>query len=162
MKLNTAKLAETARNGIFRAQADQIKWDDNVDAAEAEWEEQWRTVGVEQWRAFRDTLTKALKSGAPITKDQMPVIPDRYSDDRGPFYRPFNRGRRKNNGYPDGQFTADHPYGPRPVLQIAAFEQLIEFLETVEDETVTTSQLERVGFRSLNKLFEAAANGHWS
>lgn len=91
--------------------------------------------------------------------EMVPVKADRYGNDHvGPVYRPFNRGKVNYN---HRQWVADHEFGQRPVLKITAFESLIDFLGTVDDETVTTAQLERVGFRSLNKLFEAAANGYW-
>ncbi|QTJ65006.1 hypothetical protein HYG77_04920 [Rhodococcus sp. ZPP] len=160
MKLRVADLITTAEQGIERAKLQQIEWDTNVDAAEQEWERRWKEEIVPNWRPFRDHLTLALKKGLPITKDQLPVTFDRYNDEKATgFYRPFNRGRRRH-GY-GNEWQADHEFGQRPVLKITAFETLIDFLGTVDDETVTTAQLERVGFRSLNKLFEAAANGYW-
>lgn len=161
MQLSVTILRETCKNGIELAKSAQIEWDQNVDAAEAAWENEWKTVGVERWRALRDKITKCLKTGGPIVEADMPFKIDRYSDDNlgKVVYRPFNRGRIKS-GYND-QWTADHEFGRRPVLKIRGFEALIEFLGAVTDKTISTTQLERAGFRNMSKLFEAAANGVW-
>lgn len=156
MQLNKAKLIETARNGIERAGDLQTEWDQNVNDAEMAHEENWVKHQLPLWRDFRDHLTKALRTGGKVTADMLPVTRE-YSEFKGPLYRPFNRGRVGRHE----QWSADHSFGPRPVLKIAAFESLIAFLETVEDASISTSQLERAGFRNLDKLFVAAANGVW-
>lgn len=159
MKLNKEKLAIAAREGIRRAQASQIEWDKNVDAAEKAWEQRWKDEQIPKWRTFRDELTKILKSGGPVTQDMLPITLDRYDEgkSRG-FYRPFNRGKILHS---HRQWAADHEFGQRPVLKVAAFETLIDFLDAVDEDFVTTTQLERAGFRNMSKLFEAAANGYW-
>ncbi|UAK38381.1 hypothetical protein K8O93_00850 [Gordonia bronchialis] len=159
MQLNKAKLIEAIDDGIERAKAQQIDWDARVDAAEAEWERLWREVKLPRWKDFRDHLTKALKSGGKVDARLIPTEKRGY-DQVPADYRPFNRGRWNRN-FRD-RWESDHEFGPRPVLKIAPFETLKDFLETVDDDTISTNQLERAGFRSLNKLFEAAANGYWS
>lgn len=161
MQLSVSVLRETCTHGIELAQSAQKDWDKNVDAAEAAWEEQWRKIGIERWRPLRDKISKCLRTGGHITTADMPFSIDRYSDDPigKAVYRPFNRGRIKDNY--NNSFVADHDFGPRPVLKIRGFEALIDFLGAVTDKTISTSQLERAGFRNMHKLFEAAANGAW-
>lgn len=161
MNLNVKILIETCGQGIEIAKRQQAEWDKNVAKAEAAWELDWRENKVEHWRLLRDKITKALRTGAPITEGDLGFKIDHNADDRlrERLYRPFNRGRIKD-GWGD-QWTADHPYGRRPVLKIAGFEALITFLGAVTDRTISTSQLERAGFRNMSKLFEAAANGVW-
>lgn len=162
MNLNVEKLIETCNQGIEIAQRRQIEWDENVDKAEAAWEQAWRERGVEKWRPLRDKITKALRTGAPILTDDLMVNTNEW--DAGTkleklCYRPFNRGRVKDNY--EKSWTADHQYGRRPVLKIVGFEALIAFLGAVSDKTISTAQLEKAGFRNMSKLFEAAANGVW-
>lgn len=160
MQLNKAKLIEAIDSGIERAKSSQVEWDELVEAAEAEWERRWREVKLPRWKEFRDHLTKALKSGGKVDARLIPTEKRGY-DYKPADYQPFNRGRMV--GYANNKhWESDHEYGPRPVLKIAPFETLKDFLATVDDETISTSQLERAGFRNLSKLFEAAANGYWS
>lgn len=156
MQLNREKLIGAARAGIDRAHAQQDEWDRKVTAVELAYEESWVKYKLPQWREFRDVLTKALRTGGHITVDMVPVSSD-YGSLKGPVYKPFNRGRVNRSQ----QWEADHQFGRRPVPAIDQFESLISFLEAVEDDTVSTTQLERAGFRNLNKLFTAAANGFW-
>ncbi|URG17429.1 hypothetical protein Mbo2_059 [Rhodococcus phage Mbo2] len=161
MKLHVIKLQEAARDGIERAKQAQVEWDKNVDAAEAEHERQWKESTLPKWKPLRDKITKALRTGEPIVREDIPVRFAKYSDDvDSGIYRPFNRGRKRHN-FGQNDWFADHEFGPRPVLKIAAFETLIDFLGSVAEDTVTTTQLERAGFRNMSKLFEAAANGYW-
>lgn len=162
MNLNVETLINTCRNGIEIAKRAQVQWDADVDDAEAAWEHEWATVGIEKWRPLRDKITKALRTGGPIVAGDMPFQLDRYSNDYlgRAVYRPFNRGAiRSQHG--SGTWTADHEFGPRPVLKINGFEALIEFLGAITDKSISTAQLERAGFRNMSKLFEAAANGVW-
>lgn len=156
MQLNKDKLIDTARSGIERAKDLQDEWDQNVNDAEMAHDENWVKYQLPLWRDFRDHLTKALRTGGHVSADMLPVTRE-YGEFKGPLYRPFNRGKIGRHG----DWNADHSFGPRPVLKIAAFESLIAFLETVEDTSISTTQLERAGFRNLDKLFVAAANGYW-
>jgi hypothetical protein len=164
MKLNKAKLIETARLGIIRARENQVTWDRQVDEAEKRHEQRWKDSQVEKWRPFRDKLTKALKDGSHITMADIPLVLDRYTNgyNNNPVWERFNRGTWKSEYGGKQTWSASHNYGPRPVDQIGKFEMLAEFLETVEDEIVTIGQLQSVGFRNLEKLFTAATSGFWA
>lgn len=161
MNLDVKTLIETCGQGIEIAKRSQVEWDKKVDAAEAAWEEKWRTEGPEKFRALRDTITKSLRTGGPIVLSDFMIKNDYSGAEKleGMCYRPFNRGRMKDNY--DRSWVADHPYGKRPVLKIVGFEALIAFLGAVSDKTISTAQLEKAGFRNMSKLFEAAANGVW-
>lgn len=162
MKLNRLKLVELVQGAITACEGAQVTWDENVAAAEAKWEKDWKAHKVGQWRPFRDLLTKALKDGTHVTKADLPLVLPNYSGDpiKGPLYRPFNRGRYKNNwGKQPSDWYADHDFGPRPVTQKNDFETVLVFLEAVEEETITTGQLQSVGFRNLEKLISAATSG---
>ncbi|QDF18623.1 hypothetical protein SEA_PUPPER_137 [Gordonia phage Pupper] len=161
MLLNKTKLIETIDRGVERAKQDQVEWDQLVDAAEAEHNRRWREDDLPKLKPFRDLLTQRLKDKKPITQEEVQNffhIPSYSSDRHRGYFKPFNRGGRR--GY-NRQWEADHNYGPRPVLQISSFETLRDFLETVADEQISTGQLEKAGFRSMHKLFQAAANGYW-
>ncbi|ORL11623.1 hypothetical protein [Prescottella equi] len=161
MFLNVAKLRAAAESGIEHAKSRQIEWDKLVDAAEAEWERAWREVTLPKWKALRDEITKALRNGGKIRADAVPMRKVGYSDKAPDTYRKFNRGTRMSK-YSNVEWVADHEYGPRPVLDIQAFEMLIEFLDAVDADKVSQAQLEKAGFRNLSKLFTAAANGFWA
>lgn len=161
MFLNVAKLRTAAEQGIERSKTRQVEWDKLVDAAEAEWERTWREVTLPKWRVLRDEITKALRNGGKINAGIVPMRKVGYSDLEPDTYRPFNRGKTYMQ-YSERKWVADHEYGPRPVLDIQAFETLIEFLDSVDADKVSQSQLERAGFRNLSKLFTAAANGFWA
>lgn len=162
MFLNVAKLRTAAESGIEHAKSRQIEWDKLVDAAETEWDRKWREVTLPKWRVLRDEITKALRSGGKISADAVPTRARKnYTYETEPdTYRPFNRGTRMSH-FSNVKWVADHEYGPRPVLDIQAFETLVEFLDSIDAESVSQSQLERAGFRNLSKLFTAAANGFW-
>lgn len=161
MQLSVEILRETCRNGIEIAKRDQHEWDENVAAAEAAWEAKWKAEGPERFRTLRDTITKALRTGSPILLSDFMITNEYNAAEKleKMCYRPFNRGREKDNY--DRSWQADHGYGRRPVLKIRGFEALIEFLGAVTDKTISTTQLEKAGFRNMSKLFEAAANGVW-
>ncbi|QIG58350.1 hypothetical protein SEA_SKOG_198 [Gordonia phage Skog] len=162
MQLKVEKLQSTITDAIERARQEQIEWDKNVDAAEAEYNRRWREIELPKLKPLRDLLTQRLKDKKPITRAEIePFIffPSAYSDDRPRGYlRPFNRGHYSGH---NKTWKASHNYGPRPVLQIDAFETLRDFLEVVAEETVSTSQLANLGFRNMSKLFDAAANGYF-
>lgn len=161
MNLNVEKLIETCRAGIEIAQRRQVEWDKNVDAAEAAWEAKWKTEGPEKFRDLRDTITKAMRTGGPIVLSDFMIRNEYNAVEKleAMCYRPFNRGTVRDDY--NKQWTADHEFGRRPVLKIVGFEALIVFLGAVTDKTVSTTQLDRAGFRNMSKLFEAAANGVW-
>jgi hypothetical protein len=165
VKLNRLKLIEVARSGLKKSQSQRDDWDKRVDDAEAAWERNWKTVGVEQWRPLRDKITKALKTKEPITANDLPIRITNYIDETTikALYRPFNRGYYKN-AYSGsrGTWTADHDFGPPPTVETQAFEHLADFLEAVEDETVTSGQIEHAGFRNMAKLWTAASQGYWT
>lgn len=162
MKLNRLKLIELVQGAITACDAAQKTWDEDVTAAEAAWEKTWKTSKVGQWRTFRDKLTKALKDGSYIVIADLPISKGPYSGDpwEGPIYRPFNRGRYKTNyGKQPNDWYADHKFGPRPVTQKNDFETVLVFLEMIEEEVITTGQLQSTGFRNLEKLVSAATSG---
>lgn len=162
MKLNRLKLIELVQGAINACEGAQQTWDENVAAAEKAWEKTWRDSQVGQWRPFRDKLTKALKDGSHVTRADLPLVLPRYSGDpiEGPLYRPFNRGRYKTSyGKQSNDWYADHGFGPRPVTQKNDFETILVFLEMVDEEVITTGQLQQSGFRNLEKLVSAATSG---
>ncbi len=162
MKPNRLKLIELVQGAIAACEGAQADWDRDVAAAEAEWEKRWKNSLVQQWRPFRDKLTKALKDGSHITREDLPIVLPRYSGDpiQGPIYRPFNRGRYKNSyGKQPSDWVADHNFGPRPVTTKNDFETVLVFLEMIEEEIVTSGQLQAAGFRNLEKLVSAATSG---
>lgn len=164
MLLNKQKLIEAIDSGIERAKQEQVEWDANVDQAERDWEQRWRDHGLPALRPLRDMLTAALKSKAHITRadlEEYIYFPGSYDDKKGKgYYTPFNRGYFRKNY--ENRWVASHNYGPRPVLKITAFETLKDFLAVVAEDTVSSAQLEKAGFRNLSKLFDAAANGYWA
>lgn len=167
MKLNRLKLIELVKGAIAAAEAGQVQWDKDVAAAEVAWEKRWKESHLPKWRPFRDKLTKALKDGSHITIADIPLVLPSYRSDpiEGPLYRPFNRGRYKpnygNHNRPEDWY-ADHKFGMRPVTEKETFETVLLFLEMVEEETLTTGQLQQVGFRNLEKLISAAGAGGWN
>lgn len=162
MFLNVAKLRAAAEQGIERAKSRQIEWDKLVDKSEAEWATRWEQVTLPKWKALRDHITKAIRNGGQIDADMVPMREASYSNKVLDTFRPFNRGRHFHRYQgSSAEWVADHSHGPRPVLDIQAFETLVEFLDSIDAESVSQSQLERAGFRNLSKLFTAAANGFW-
>lgn len=165
MKLNRLKLIEVAKSGLEKAKSKRVDYDKQVDAAEAVWEKRWKTEGVQQWRPLRDKITRALKTKEPITVTDLPIRVTNYIDETATkaLYRPFNRGYFKNAYQGSrGTWVADHDFGPPPTVETQAFEHLADFLEAVEEESVTSGQLENAGFRNLAKLWTAASQGYWA
>ena len=166
IKINRQQLMDLCEKAIKNQKVAQTEWDVKVEEARKEYERVWRDESLPNWRVFYERLGKALRKGASeemthITSDMMPKGVDRYGNPELRLYRPFKDGRLNKREHTSSNQQASHELGPRPVYQVRNLENLLTFLETVTDETVTDSSLERVGFRNLARLMDAVNNGYW-
>lgn len=83
------------------------------------------------WTAFAENITAAVKAGRPVTTDDCPTgLKDGWMD-RVPLRRPDS-------------FTP----APDREPDTAALDTLLDLLKAATDDEVTTSSLERMGFRT--------------
>jgi len=162
VKLNKQQLISACEKAIERQKEAQVEWDRDIAKAKIEWERKWRENILPMWIPFLQKVKQAGETGSPVTEDDLPRIKvgDGYSS-RVALYHPFSEGKMERWGTGSRFMDSTHDLGPRPVYEVRNLENLLDFLRTVEDETVTTAALERVGFRNLAKLTDAVRNGHW-
>lgn len=167
MKINVAQLKVAAENAIERAKEAQVEYDKVLEQKEREHFLAFK-ASLGTWRPFYETLGKALRKNATeadikaLTINLMPKGRDRYGNSKpGKLWEPFRRGTLSTHR-PNWLENADHDLGPRPVYEVRNLENLIDFLNMVADEVVTTAALENAGFRNLAKLMDTVRNQHWT
>lgn len=89
----------------------------------------WIAETSDAWKQLADTIRVRLRAGKPMTAGDIP--------------------RRLRDGWSGSHITTwnisrDAPY----VADVAALEQLLVLLSVATDDEVTTSALERMGFRT--------------
>lgn len=89
----------------------------------------WIAETNDAWKQLADTIRVRLRAGKPMTAGDIP--------------------RRLRDGWSNGHITTwnDSPQAPH-VADVAALEQLLVLLSAATDDEVTTSALERMGFRT--------------
>lgn len=156
MKINVEKLKVATTNAIAAQKDKQVEWDQAILVAEAEHKKKWQEGGLLQWKGFRDNLTQIIKKNGVVTKDMIPSVNEsRYYSFEPLVYQPFQRDGA--NGHP----SPHHKLGPRPALKIRPLESLKDFLDCVEEETVTVAALERVGYRNMATLMDLMNKTVW-
>lgn len=103
---------------------------------------QWDTLAP-KWKAYRDNLTKVLKSGKPITSSTQPKMPAHFDDSSYTLGRTIDDATKHLRG----RFTDREELS---ALKLA--------LESVDEEFVTERQLSIMGFggNAVAKIFRAA------
>lgn len=154
MKLSRTTLIDRATTELLRRRDAQDQWDLDVDNAEEEARLLWFQNNIEQWREYRDAITKALRSGKPIRSSDLPAQPKEFSFKRGYWSKVYRNSKQVEwVGY-----NVDHDFGKRPLIREAEIEGLLSFLEAITDDEVTLDSLVRAGFKTgLQRIFAIPA-----
>lgn len=149
MKLNRQKLIENVDQALKTQQSIEDQYDELLKEKQKEHLEAWFQHNSKYWYDFIARLQDKLKNRQPIISGDMP---DRYS--------PRSTEQVFYNGYrpTQGNYTREDQFwieaiGPRPTARVRELKALKGFLESVDDELVSQTALERVGFRNLYSLF---------
>lgn len=157
MKVTKKALLDSIEKALEAHDRKTERWNEAVAWYKKRQLELWVSRKQPQWRKLRDTLTKALKDGTPVTIEMV------------------ESALQKENGYRSSYFS-DHTYNPkddpsspivmggeriyRPQLpEMADMKGLRAFLEQSPDDEFSLTSLQRLGFKAPSYVFREAANG---
>lgn len=149
MKINKAKLLKA----IDAAQAAEAKQREEYEVAKVAYvlqlQRQWRRDELPRLKNLRDLLTTAIKRDWLVTREMVDDAlgkSNRYYSSSLPVW-----------GEPSiSEFTYGGQRYNKVFLQTAKYNSLRAALEAIEDDTVTPSALQSIGFKELGYLFRAA------
>lgn len=96
---------------------------------------EYQGTTFEAWKAFADRIRLRLRTGKPITPDDIPT-------------------ELRGNGFRCQISMWDVPLPTERVAETSELDELLKLLEAVQDEEISASSLERMGFRT-SRLFRA-------
>lgn len=150
MNVTRENLLATATDAIDRYTAASARYAEGV----AKWKKQNRAKQiadtVTRQKRLRDALSKGLRSGKPLTSDQLSAALGSNSSYVTSVGTPgANDAPRK--------FTLDGVLYERPDgVPLADLRALKALLETVVEDTISDGQLQRLGFKNMGWVFRAA------
>lgn len=110
---------------------------------------------LRQQKALRDGLSAAIKKGHPLTAAELKAFVDPPSDRYSSGYITsvaFDQQAETPRRFKLEDVTYEAPGG----IPKADLESLIALLSSVQEETISDGQLQRLGFKNLGWVFRAA------
>jgi hypothetical protein len=150
MKIQKAVLLSTIESWLKDREKRTEKFQLDKTQHEEGYKKSWFRHEAKGLVAVAELIQFRIGKNEVITRDDVSAVLGKYLNS-GKSYYSFN-----DSFYSEPSITSIHGvYPPNPQVT-QTLKSLKNFLELVEDETVSTTSLERMGFRDLNALFLAA------
>ena len=156
MKVTKKALLDSIEKALEADARKQARWAEAVEWWKKRQLEVWLRDKQPQWRQLRDTITKALKDGKPITTDMVEAALVRSNGYRSSYISDHTYTPDKDPSSPivmggERIYRADFP-------ERADMLGLRAFLENSPDDEFSLTSLQRLGFKAPSYVFRAAAN----